>query len=100
MPERNEYKKCTLVCGARRRQGERPADCFQNYSRHLQGAQIALPRNRRKAPARIAVDSRSVDEASPKQPLSPANSAGAGLAAVIDFVDAKPFGSYTRRLNT
>jgi PPK2 family polyphosphate:nucleotide phosphotransferase len=44
------------VCGARRRQGERQADCFQDHPGYVQGAQNAVPRSRRKAPAGIAVD--------------------------------------------
>ena len=53
---------CALVCRARRRQEERPADYFGDYSRYLQSAQNALPQNRCQAPAGIAVDPRAVGE--------------------------------------
>jgi PPK2 family polyphosphate:nucleotide phosphotransferase len=31
LPERNEHENCALVRGPRRRQGERPADCFKMH---------------------------------------------------------------------
>src|ERR1019366_1416531 len=62
MLECYQYEQCALVCRSRRQQRECAADHFPDHSRHVQGAQIGLPKVQRGTPTGIAVDSQTAGE--------------------------------------
>src|SRR5262249_22538957 len=56
LPERDEHPGRPVVCGAGRRQEERPAHYFWHRPADLAGVETGLPEGRREAPCRVAPD--------------------------------------------
>ena len=62
MPHCDKHRSRALVCRSRRRQRECSADRIPNCPRYVRRTQNDLPKNERKAPARIAVDPQGTGE--------------------------------------